>query len=116
MVVPATRRSRAWRIAAGIAAALASAIASGAAAEPGVAAITCTNEASGFTWQIRIDYAKSTVDSYPARISADEISWYDPTDSGYYTLDRASGSLTRVFASSTGGSFLFHRCAVHSSG
>jgi hypothetical protein len=87
-----------------------------ASAEPAVTAITCTNPASGFTWQIKIDFANSTVDSNPAQISASEITWFDPKDDSSYTLDRASGKLTKVFASATGGNFLFHRCAVSKSG
>ncbi len=35
----------------------------------GETAITCTNPVSGASWQIRIDYDRSTVDSNPARIS-----------------------------------------------
>jgi hypothetical protein len=76
------------------------------------AAPTCSNLASGARWQIKIDYDKATVDSYPARISDAQISWRDPTDGGNYTLDRKSGDLTVVFASSTGGYFLHHRCKL----
>jgi len=50
------------------------------------------------------------VDSNPARISAAEISWHDATDGGNYTLDRKSGNLTVIVASSTGGYFLRDRC------
>ena len=73
-------------------------------------AVTCTNPASGTQWQIRIDYAQSTVDTYPASITEGKISWRDPSDGGNYTLDRKSGNLTVVIASSTGGYFLFDRC------
>ena len=79
-------------------------------AQRGEIAITCTNPASGASWQIRIDYDRSTVDSNPARISAAEISWHDATDGGNYTLDRKSGNLTVIVASSTGGYFLRDRC------
>jgi hypothetical protein len=78
----------------------------------GEAAPSCSNLVSGTTWQIKIDYDKATVDSYPARISDAQISWRDPTDGGNYTLDRKSGELTAVFASSTGGYFLHHRCKL----
>ena len=78
----------------------------------GEAAITCTNPASGTTWQVRIDYDRSTADSYPARISETKVSWRDATDGGNYTLDRKSGELTVVVASSTGGYFLHHRCEL----
>jgi hypothetical protein len=73
---------------------------------------TCSNLTSGASWQVKIDYDKATVDSYPARISDAQISWHDPTDGGNYTLDRKSGELTVIFASSTGGYFLHHRCKL----
>ena len=75
-------------------------------------AVTCTNPASGSQWQIRIDYARSTVDTYPASITEGKISWRDPSDGGNYTLDRKSGNLTVVVASSTGGYFLYDRCKL----
>jgi hypothetical protein len=74
--------------------------------------ITCTNPASGASWQIKIDYDRRTVDSNPARINDAEISWHDRTDGGNYTLDRKSGNLTGVVASSTGGYFLYDRCRL----
>jgi hypothetical protein len=80
------------------------------AAEP-ITILTCTNLVSGFTWQIRINFVQSTVDSNPARITSTQISWHDRTDGGNYTLDRKSGSLTVIFASSTGGYFLHDRCS-----
>jgi hypothetical protein len=73
-------------------------------------AINCTNPASGAHWQIRIDYEHSTVDSYPASITEGKISWHDTSDGGNYTLDRKSGNLTVVVASSTGGYFLYDHC------
>jgi len=75
-------------------------------------AVTCTNPASGANWQIRIDYERSTVDSYPASITESKISWHDASDGGNYTLDRKSGNLTVVVASSTGGYFLYDRCKL----
>jgi hypothetical protein len=83
-----------------------------AAAEPphGPESITCTNPASGASWQIRIDYDHSTVDTNPARISDAEITWRDAGDGGNYRLDRKTGNLTVVIASSTGGYFLHDRC------
>ena len=77
----------------------------------GATAITCSNPASDATWQIRIDYDRSTVDSYPARIGDAEISWRD-TNGWNYRLDRKSGALTVVLASATGGNFLHHRCKL----
>jgi len=73
--------------------------------------LTCTNLVSGFSWQIRINFEQGTVDSNPARITSTQISWHDGTDGGNYTLDRKSGSLTVIFASSTGGYFLHDRCS-----
>ena len=81
-------------------------------AERGETAITCTNPASGASWQIKVDYDRSTVDSNPARIRDTMISWHDATDGGNYTLDRKSGNLTVVVASSTGGYFLHDRCKL----
>lgn len=82
------------------------------AAPSGQSAITCTNPASGTQWQIKVDYDHSTVDSNPARISDGDISWHDPSDGGNYTLDRKSGNLTVIVASSTGGYFLHDRCKL----
>ena len=59
-----------------------------AKAQPGQTALTCTNPASGTSWQIKIDYDKSTVDSNPGAISDAKISWHDAKDGGNYTLDR----------------------------
>jgi hypothetical protein len=73
-------------------------------------AMICINPASGTSWRIGIDYSRSTVDSFPAQFSAAEISWHDERDGGSYTLDRKSGELSVVFASSTGGYFLHDRC------
>ena len=103
-----------WLPAAGIGA-LAAGIAvpsTSVGAQRGEIAITCANPVSGATWQIRIDYDRSTVDSNPARISDTKISWHDATDGGNYTLDRKSGNLTVIVASSTGGFFLYDRCKL----
>jgi hypothetical protein len=102
-------------MAVGVLAAAVALPAGAAPAEPAAAAMTCINAASGFTWQIQIDYVKRTVDTYPASISDAVISWHDDRDGNNYTLDRASGKLTQVYASSTGGSMLFNRCAVKNS-
>lgn len=75
-------------------------------------ALTCSNPSSGTQWQIRIDYARSTVDSYPASITEAKISWRDASDGGNYTLDRKSGDLTVVVASSTGGYFIYDHCKL----
>lgn len=83
-----------------------------AVAQHGQSAISCTNPASGATWQIVIDYDRGTVDSYPAAISDMTIAWRDPRDQGNYTLDRKSGDLRVVIPSSTGGYFLHDRCKL----
>jgi len=101
------------RYVAAIATLAACAAANAVAAQPRLAtAVTCVNPASGATWQINIDYDRSTVDSNPARVSNDEISWRDAKDGWHYTLDRKSGDLTVVVASSTGGYFLHDRCRL----
>jgi hypothetical protein len=84
----------------------------GAEARHGETAVTCTNPSSGATWQITIDYDRGTVDHDPARISDSQISWRAAADGGNYTLDRRTGNLTVVLASSTGGSFLYDRCKL----
>jgi hypothetical protein len=76
------------------------------------AGLTCTNPASGWRWEIKVDYMRRTVDSYAADINADKISWYDPRDGGNYTLERNSGDLSAAFASSTGGYILNDHCAL----
>ena len=68
-------------------------------------AITCTNPMSGTSWQITIDFDRTTVDSNRAEITDAKIAWFDPTDGSNYTLDRKSGALTAIVASSTGGYF-----------
>jgi hypothetical protein len=100
---------------AGIAALIACAAASGGAgaAPQATSTLICTNPAGHVSWRIHIDFARSTVDSNPARISEAQISWHDRTDGGNYTLDRKSGELTVVLASSTGGYFLHDRCALN---
>jgi hypothetical protein len=101
-----------------LAAAIAALTISGAAAPGGAqphshaAMITCTNPASGATWQISIDYDLATVDANAARLSATQISWHDAKDGGNYTLDLRSGELTVIVASSTGGYFLHDRCGL----
>ena len=94
-------------------AALAAAVAVvGTNAQKGEIAVSCTNPYSGATWQIRIDYDRSTVDSNPARISEATISWRDAKDGWNYTLDRKSGKLTVILASATGGNFLYDQCKL----
>ena len=82
------------------------------AADGDATAITCTNPSSGTSWQIKIDYDRSTVDSNPARIGDAEIAWRDGPAGWYYSLDRKSGRLTITLASATGGNFLYDDCKL----
>jgi len=75
-------------------------------------AVTCSNPSSGATWQIAVDLEHSTVDANPASVSDAAISWHDSKDGWNYKLDRHSGELTVVVASSTGGYFLHDRCEL----
>ena len=84
-------------------------------AQAGETAITCTNPVSRTSWQIAIDFDKATVDSNRAKITEAKISWFDPADGGNYTLDRKSGDLTAIVASSTGGYFRHGRCSLEKS-
>jgi hypothetical protein len=77
----------------------------------GETAVTCTNLVSGASFQIKIDYDRSTVDTNPAQINDREISWRDE-NRWNYTLDRKSGNLTIILASATGGNFLHDRCKL----
>jgi hypothetical protein len=101
-----------WPVLAGIGALALAGLAMTAQAQRGETAVTCTNPASGASWQIMIDYDRSTVDANPARISDDEISWRDAKDGWYYKLNRKSGNLTVTLASATGGNFLYDRCKL----
>jgi len=108
-----------WRVlAAGIGGlAAGSAVPAGnGAAQQGAAAISCTNPAGGASWQIVIDYRNATVDANPAKITPAQISWFDPKDRSNYTLDRGSGDLSAVIASSTGGYFRYARCKLEKAG
>jgi hypothetical protein len=84
----------------------------GTAAQAQATAVTCSNPVSGAHWQIMIDYQKSTVDSYPAEITVAEISWFDPKDGGYYSIDRQSGDLITALGSSTGGWLRHNHCSL----
>jgi hypothetical protein len=82
------------------------------AIRPDAAAIECVNPDSGFAWRLRLSRAASTVDGWPARFAAERISWHDRADGGFYELELATGALTIVRASSTGGYTSFDRCAA----
>jgi hypothetical protein len=70
----------------------------------------CMNTSSGTTWDVKVDYDRVMVDSFPATITASEISWKDTKEGGNYSLDRSTGALTYVNSSSMGGYLLFHTC------
>jgi len=74
--------------------------------------ITCMNTSNGAKWQIDVDYDHETVDSNPATISGNKISWRDAKDGWRYSLDLKTGDLYVVFASSMGGNTYFHRCLL----
>ena len=82
----------------------------------GETAVTCTNPASGAQWQIKVDYARNTVDSNAASVTDAKIAWRDAKDGGNYTLDRKSGKLTVIVASSTGGYFVYDQCNLGNPG
>ena len=75
----------------------------------GETAISCTNPASGASFQIKIDYERGTVDANPAELTERTISRRDENHWNY-TLDRKSGNLTIVRASAAGGEFLHDNC------
>jgi hypothetical protein len=60
-------------------------------------------------WAVVVDLDRSRVDSLPATITEQSISWHDPNQ-GFYDLDRATGQLEFRNASSTGGYFLHYTC------
>lgn len=70
----------------------------------------CTNPKSGTAWEVKLDYDRGTADSFPAEITESQIAWHDTLHGGYYYLDRASGALTFLNASSTGGYATHHTC------
>lgn len=70
----------------------------------------CTNPKSGTTWDVKVDYNRSTADSFPAKITKSQITWHDTSHGGYYYLDRASGALTFKNATTTGGYSIHDTC------
>lgn len=90
-------------------AAAALAAAAGGAAQAAVLHLRCTNPASGTSWSVVVDLDHQRVDSLPAEISDQWISWRDP-DHRIFELERATGKLEMRNASSTGGYFLHYLC------
>ena len=81
-------------------------------AESSESVFNCTNPASGVGWQIKVNFQAHTVGANPARITSATISWHDPADGGNYSLDRSTGNLTVVIASSTGGYSIHDLCRL----
>jgi hypothetical protein len=75
-------------------------------------ALHCRNTTSGATWDIPVDLVNSTVDSVPARITDNSISWEDQTFH-FYDFHRRTGALDMHVASSTGGIYLLDRCVLN---
>jgi hypothetical protein len=82
---------------------------------PGIAhaattTLICSNASSGTTWDVKVDFDRHLVDSLPAKISDQSITWQDPQRQGVYEFDRASGDMTMRGPSSMGGYFLYYHC------
>jgi hypothetical protein len=92
------------------AAAISTAACGGDSAHAAALIFRCTNPKSGTTWELKVDYDRSTADSFPAEITGSQIAWHDTLRGGYYYLDRVSGALTFRNASSTGGYATRHSC------
>jgi hypothetical protein len=69
----------------------------------------CTNPNSGASWTLFVDFDHGLVDSLPATITDQWISWHDPKQ-GFFDLERRTGKLQLRNASSTGGYFLYYTC------
>lgn len=102
----ARRSATSWALTAALGAVPVAALPHGAAGE----VFRCRNPSSGAAWQITIDRARATVDSYAAAITERHAAWHDTAQGGYYDLDLQTGALTVRQASSTGGYFLHDRC------
>ena len=81
----------------------------GWAAQAGQLHLRCVNVVGGASWSIIVDLDHSVVDSRPAKISDNWISWREP-NAGIFELERATGKLQLRAASSTGGFFLHYTC------
>jgi len=93
-----------------VAAAISTAACGGDSAHAAATTFRCTNPKSGTTWEVKVDYDRGTADSFPAEITGSQIAWHDTLHGGYYYLDRATGALTFLNASSTGGYATHHTC------
>ena len=93
-----------------VAAAISTAACGEDSAHAAASTFRCTNPKSGTTWEVKVDYDRGTADWFPAEITGSQIAWHDTLHGGYYYLDRASGALTFLNASSTGGYATHHTC------
>jgi hypothetical protein len=82
----------------------------GSAVPAGTSSLHCVNPASGYAWTVRIDEAQGRIDGQPAQVGPLQLRWRDPSDGAIYELDRRSGELSVIRASSTGGYILTDRC------
>jgi len=82
----------------------------GSAVPAGTSSLRCVNPSSGYAWTVRIDEAHGRIDGLPAEIGARRLRWRDASDGTVYELDRGSGELNVIRASSTGGYILTDRC------
>ncbi|MGH6836125.1 MAG: hypothetical protein ACREC9_11365 [Methylocella sp.] len=93
-----------------VTAAVATAARGGDSAHTAAVTFRCSNPKSGTAWEVKVDYDRGTADSFPAEITGSQIAWHDTLRGGYYYLDRASGALTFLNASSTGGYTTHNTC------
>lgn len=84
-------------------------VTAGKAAEAGMLRLKCVNPSGGATWTVVVDLDHSLVDSLPAKISENWISWRN-AGGGIYEFERATGKLQLRAASTTGGYFLHYTC------
>jgi hypothetical protein len=82
----------------------------GAPAQAAEITFRCVNPASGASFDLKIDEARQTADSFAAEITPTRVIWRDIVHRGSYELDRRSGQLTFRNASSTGGYILSYQC------
>lgn len=75
--------------------------------------LTCTNPNSGTTWDLKVDLDRHMVDSFPAEISDQWITWQDTPRQGIFEFNRVSGEMTMRGPSSMGGYFLHYHCREH---
>ena len=67
-----------------VAAAISTAACGGNSAHAAAITFRCTNPKSGTTWEVKVDYDRSTADSFPAKITGSQIAWHDTLHGGYY--------------------------------